>query len=201
MSAPKEPELKIEPLISPIINEALIDQKQESNYFYGNEDAELDVADYIAKSAPTRIKNNPHVNSYKDFLNIYGFVLAIYGVVRFTEMVYDFDDFIKGGQYYYTLHHLFIVVNMAAYMLIGGYCIFKSYTFVLESFTFGQEIIVNSMFMLFICDSLDIAYLAHSARVSDQYWEWLFCLVVYLFAYINHYDFNKLFKLSIFPYF
>ena len=176
--------------------EMLIQEKQESNYFYGNQDVELDVADFISKSAPKQVKQNPFLESYLIFAKVYGTALVIYGLCRLVYLLYNATDFLPGGKYYYTFHHLFVIVNDLTYFAVGGYSIYTAYSCTTAKVASGYAVTVEMLLALFVFDSLDVAYLAHKSRVYDQYWEWFACIILYLFAYVNHYDFHKRFKKS-----
>ncbi len=174
--------------------EVLIERREESNYFYGGQDFELDVADFISKSAPKQIKHNPFLDSYIFFAKAYGAALILYGLFRLIYILYTLDGYLQGGLYYYTFHHFFVIVNDLAYFTVAGYSIYTAHSCTVEKVSHGYNFVVNTMLALFVLDSFDIAYLAHCSKVYDQYWEWLCCIILYLFAYVNHYDFHKKLK-------
>ena len=174
----------------------LLDRREEPNYFYADQEVDFDVADFISKSVPKQAKQNPALDSYITFAKTYGCVLVGYSAIHFIFILYNLDDFTEGGKYYGGFHYYFIFANTMVYLFIGLSCLYAAYFGSAERVANGYVKMMAALLIVFIADSFDIAYLGIVHNVYNQWWEWLFCLILYLCGYVNHYDFRKKLKKS-----
>lgn len=189
-------EIEDEPLERRNTSELLIrDDRDQRSYFYaGEEKEELDVAEFISRSAPRHRRRLPYMESYILFAKVYGCVLLLYSVAHLIFLIAYSWEYANNGIYHGTYQFFYAILTIILYFIPGAYSVYSCYDCTAEKIAGGYFIVVSMLSVQFFLSSADIAYFAFYRGDYMRVLELMMCTILYLFGYVNHYDFHKKYK-------
>ncbi len=171
-------------------------EREQSNYFGGGEEKELDVAEFLGKSAPKQRQHIPFIEAYVWFAKRYGWALLAYCGLHIILFLADVTAYISGGTYHGTYQYFYTFITIILYFIPGAYSVYSCRNCTGEKIMLGYYVVIGTLLTQFFLSAIDMAYFAYYLNNYRRCPELVMSTIAYMFGYVNHYDFHKKFKKS-----
>ncbi len=108
--------------------------------------------------------------------------------------MFNREEYLAEGRHQWTYHHFYVVFTFLSYLISGGYSVYSGWRPSTLTIARAATLITGWLSALFVLSVIDHIYFALQHNETGLYLVYVVSFFLYLFGYINHYDFRKKYK-------